>query len=401
MATELESDKGFKELLRKMEGDNAPIFKGLRTITPETDERTMVIVYGAAIDFYLEKLLKQCVKQFKNELFDFNQPLGTFSSRIEISYALGFIDENLYKVFTFIRKIRNNCAHELTIDIHTSPIVNWINEIMKIYKPYKSYIEDVRSSLKASNETFYGYLKKHPNDDFTPNDLRLVLHLILARLLNFKPVLEIQQKNKPITLLPDEIKFKKNGIRAFDFTHGAYININGGSLNDDFELSFSFMQPIRDILKPLKIIEFYINEECTLKGIVKYNRIHEVSVLQIIELKSNETVFSMLLEIDSLNSVTVIKTDKTIVFQGNETKSCYTLTEKEISNIKLGSIYPSSDFYLSQCNLKHDSCAFDISPELWDKHESGILGTIIFAEFQIYLINPSVDTINSMIYIKK
>ncbi|MES9900422.1 MAG: MltR family transcriptional regulator [Sedimenticola sp.] len=79
----------------------------------ETD-RGLPLVGAALID---EKLLETLQSFFCNEkaseklLNDGSSPLGTFSSRIELCFALGLIDEFEYREISLLRKVRNAFAH--------------------------------------------------------------------------------------------------------------------------------------------------------------------------------------------------------------------------------------------------------------------------------------------------
>ncbi len=79
----------------------------------ETD-RGLPLVGAALID---EKLLETLQSFFCNDksseklLSDGSAPLGTFSSRIELCFALGLIDEFEYREISLLRKVRNEFAH--------------------------------------------------------------------------------------------------------------------------------------------------------------------------------------------------------------------------------------------------------------------------------------------------
>ncbi len=45
-------------------------------------------------------------------LFRGYAPLSTFSAKIELCYAMGFISKKLYRSLTLVRKLRNDFAHE-------------------------------------------------------------------------------------------------------------------------------------------------------------------------------------------------------------------------------------------------------------------------------------------------
>jgi DNA-binding MltR family transcriptional regulator len=77
-----------------------------------------VLVAGTMLDEYLYKLLKTFMINDAKKVKDLleggtNAPLGSFSSRILMSYCLGLISEDEYHDLDTIRKIRNVFAHRL------------------------------------------------------------------------------------------------------------------------------------------------------------------------------------------------------------------------------------------------------------------------------------------------
>lgn len=48
--------------------------------------------------------------------------MGTFSSKTQLAYALGLIDEKEYKTINAVRKIRNEFAHNITTDFEDPKI---------------------------------------------------------------------------------------------------------------------------------------------------------------------------------------------------------------------------------------------------------------------------------------
>ncbi len=81
----------------------------------ETD-RGAALVGAALIDSRIERLLvshfvdKKVAKELLN---GGSAPLGSFSAKIKLCYALGLITEIEYKECDTIRKIRNEFAHEV------------------------------------------------------------------------------------------------------------------------------------------------------------------------------------------------------------------------------------------------------------------------------------------------
>jgi mannitol operon repressor len=87
----------------------------LKEFQSETD-RGAALVGAALIDTRLERLLCShlAVADIAKDLVvGNNAPLGTFSARIKMSYALGLITELEFAEVEIIRKIRNEFAHAL------------------------------------------------------------------------------------------------------------------------------------------------------------------------------------------------------------------------------------------------------------------------------------------------
>lgn len=88
------------------------------SITNETD-RGAVLMSAAFLDDKLKELIEKKLVQDKKvsrRAFDFNGPLGTFSSRIDFAYLIGIIPKNARRDLHTIRAIRNQFAH------HAAPL---------------------------------------------------------------------------------------------------------------------------------------------------------------------------------------------------------------------------------------------------------------------------------------
>src|SRR4051812_2613930 len=84
------------------------------SITEETD-RGAVLMAAAFLDEKLKELIQRRMvadKKVSRRAFEFNGPLGTFSSRIDFAYLIGLIPKNAQKDLHTIRAIRNQFAHQ-------------------------------------------------------------------------------------------------------------------------------------------------------------------------------------------------------------------------------------------------------------------------------------------------
>jgi DNA-binding MltR family transcriptional regulator len=83
-------------------------------LTKESD-RGCALFATAYLDKALSDLLFSSVvyepKKIDKELFEFNSPLGTFSSRIKMAYYLGKISKVARRDLDLLRSIRNKFAH--------------------------------------------------------------------------------------------------------------------------------------------------------------------------------------------------------------------------------------------------------------------------------------------------
>ncbi len=83
----------------------------------DESDRGCVLVASGLIDVALESLFK--VKLFPTKLSQDNEnaifspmgPLGAFSARIKLAYALGYVTKIIHDDLNLIRALRNYCAH--------------------------------------------------------------------------------------------------------------------------------------------------------------------------------------------------------------------------------------------------------------------------------------------------
>ena len=92
------------------------------------EERTITILGGTFLEMALEHTLRAFFPEDEKEvdkLFEYNQPLGTFSSKISMAYCLGLIDKMIKEDLTLVRKIRNRFAHDLFVNFEDQQIKSW------------------------------------------------------------------------------------------------------------------------------------------------------------------------------------------------------------------------------------------------------------------------------------
>lgn len=85
-----------------------------QTLRAETD-RGVALVCAAYLDEELRALLEKTFVNVPNiigKLFEGTGPLATFSSRIDLAFAIGLLSGESHRALHLIRKIRNDFAHE-------------------------------------------------------------------------------------------------------------------------------------------------------------------------------------------------------------------------------------------------------------------------------------------------
>jgi len=95
------------------DGAFGPLNRLARTLR-DHDERGLVLSLSSFAEEALGRLIEAFmlpVQASKDLLIGFNAPLGTFSSRIKASYAMGLINEEQFRDLEYLRKIRNEFAH--------------------------------------------------------------------------------------------------------------------------------------------------------------------------------------------------------------------------------------------------------------------------------------------------
>ena len=98
----------------------------------DESDRAAVVLGAAKLDLVLYQILQAYLLPTttgKDELLDGDSPLGTFSSKINISYRLGLLASSFARALHLVRKIRNAFAHDvsgcsLTTGAHSDRVGN-------------------------------------------------------------------------------------------------------------------------------------------------------------------------------------------------------------------------------------------------------------------------------------
>lgn len=107
-----------KDILPKGLIDELVEYADFRNELTKESDRGCALLAASHLDFLLIKMLKSKLIGSNNQLdllFDNNGPLGTFSSKILMSFSLGLISKIELDDLQIIRKIRNEFGHSSSI----------------------------------------------------------------------------------------------------------------------------------------------------------------------------------------------------------------------------------------------------------------------------------------------
>ncbi len=97
-------------------------------------DRSAALLAAALLDAQLESLFRARLKQHQDRLLGFDGPLATFSTRIKLAMALGWIDQDVEGDLDIIRNIRNRFAHSFEQDLtfEETEIKGWCSSLRTI-----------------------------------------------------------------------------------------------------------------------------------------------------------------------------------------------------------------------------------------------------------------------------
>jgi len=125
-----------------------------RSELSKESDRGCALLAASHLDFLIEELLKVKMVGTKKQiqsLFDFNGPMGTFSSRILISYSIGLISKSYVNDLQIIRKVRNEFGH-------SPSIINFDDEKIASFCNNLFLIDDSNRANKAKFITSVAFL---------------------------------------------------------------------------------------------------------------------------------------------------------------------------------------------------------------------------------------------------
>ncbi|HVA83653.1 MAG TPA: MltR family transcriptional regulator [Candidatus Binataceae bacterium] len=128
----------------------------IREFYDESPDRGLAISLPAIVEDRLAAILKLVMledKKLLNELFQPNGPLGTFGTKITLSYMLGMVTEEVYHDLKIIHKIRNCFAHRVDIKTLAQPPIKACKAWIESMKVYQGMVQISKGQLHAHKET--------------------------------------------------------------------------------------------------------------------------------------------------------------------------------------------------------------------------------------------------------
>lgn len=149
------------ELLLSQEAlQDAKNYINIRLELEKESERGSVLLATSYLENLLEEILRKRLlgnKKHLDSLFDYTGPLGTFSSRISLTYSLGIISENEFNDLSIIRKIRNDFSHNPTIIKFSAQKISSLCDKLKCI--YRINLDTPRKKFNTSVSYLAGSLK--------------------------------------------------------------------------------------------------------------------------------------------------------------------------------------------------------------------------------------------------
>lgn len=111
----------------------------------ERQPRALVILASAQIDYQVRSLLedflwpKATKSNAQDELFDGDNPLSSFSSRIKICRRLGVLDDRIAGALNNLREVRNQAAHWISFGVAEAPLRDQLKHLQSLIVPRRSY----------------------------------------------------------------------------------------------------------------------------------------------------------------------------------------------------------------------------------------------------------------------
>ena len=154
-------------------------------------DRAAVILGAAKLDLLLYQILIKFLfsnASSRDDLFNGDGPLSTFSAKIHLCYRLRLIDSDLSRSLHLIRKIRNSFAHEVTgCSLDSGSHRDRVKELMAPFEIYNNF-EKYKDNAFGSQSSYSFYFR---------TALAIIVLRLEGVLGKVKPIYE-----EPYTLIP-------------------------------------------------------------------------------------------------------------------------------------------------------------------------------------------------------
>jgi hypothetical protein len=143
-----------------------------------------VLVACAVLDTELERALKVIMRPMRNtlysRLFENYGPLSSFSSKIDLAYALNITTDDVHANLCIIKKIRNKFAHTTEILTLESDIIQKLYQrLKKPTEPKKNTTSDV---FLECVDGIVSFLEEYLTSKGETDELSRRAHATLAKL---------------------------------------------------------------------------------------------------------------------------------------------------------------------------------------------------------------------------
>jgi len=111
--------------------DKKPFMEELNREMQRGSDRALVLVCGAMIDEQLRRLLEAAFHYSSAKLFEGpSAPVAPMASRIDIARALGLVAEEDKLRLHHLRRMRNDMAHQLSLDLSDRRFLEGIDKLL-------------------------------------------------------------------------------------------------------------------------------------------------------------------------------------------------------------------------------------------------------------------------------
>ncbi|MGH1460743.1 MAG: MltR family transcriptional regulator [Neptuniibacter sp.] len=152
----------------------------------EESDRACAVLGAALLDARLEGLFRSRFKHGADELLSNSGPLGTFSARSQLAFALDWIDANVFHDLNVIRKIRNEFAH--SFDHELSFTDQSIEDRCKNLRTPAALIDGHEVAIKTPNRQLSTSVIRAMANVFDPprSRLELTVEFIVQHLIDLE-----------------------------------------------------------------------------------------------------------------------------------------------------------------------------------------------------------------------